>query len=360
MALLELRDVDKIYFGGYNALSDVSFGLESGDRLVVFGKNGAGKSTLLKVIASLEEPSAGTVTINGMSVGNMDNRDMNISFCTAELPLMRHKTVYQNLAYPLKIRAMPKIDIDKRVRAIADTFNITCLLDERVRYLSPALEGKVRVARAFMRESDFYLLDNVLESLTIEDREEVLTALAMILPRVKGGVIYATDRLDEACIFGGDNVVMLSHGCMIEHGNLADIYAHPMTLDSMRLLSRYGSSELMRMVEVDEDGRHYVDALTRHDIDIDPIYEGKDIIVSMRPTSVRCSIVDNETKGNNIGIVTHVFRGVTHDYACITIGSDEVIAESSPHALREGNSVKVEIDDIEIFDAQSERRIIQE
>ena len=351
MARLRLCNVNKTYFGGYIGAKNVSFEVGEGEIITILGGERSGKTSILKLISSLESPTSGTITIDGRDVSKIGEEELNITFATYDLPLFGTKSVGYNLQYPLSIRKVDKEKIDSRVASIASLFDIDMLLDEHVRYLSPSLKARVMLARAFMRESDFYLFDNILRDFSIADREDALEILSSILCHVRGGVIFATDRVEEVSLVGGDDLVVLSGGEMLDRGAIGTLYRDANALETMRLLSRGTYNELITRVEKDARG-YYVNALARHDIEIDDVYSGKDIIVAFPMENVYMD------ERGTAGIVTKIYRSTWSDVVRVAVGDIEIFLSTSSGILREGVDVSLGVRDILLYDIRSERRII--
>ena len=150
MEKLVLDNVGITYFGGYRAVSGVSFTLHRGEVMTVFGELGSGKSSLLKLIATLEKPTSGTIKVDDKPIEETELRYQNIAFATNELPLMKGKTVYENIAYPLKIRKVDNAVIDVEVKKIAKRCGLYNILDEKVKFIGEDVRAFVILARAFV------------------------------------------------------------------------------------------------------------------------------------------------------------------------------------------------------------------
>ncbi len=350
MAKLRLDNVEKIYFGGYVGIKGADITLENNEVMTVFGKKGAGKSTLLKVVAGLEKPSSGEVFLGDARLEDVPIERRNISFITDELGLFRRKSVFYNLAYPLIIRRADKNEINRRVNEIAKLFYLDNVLDESVRYVSRAQYARILIARGFVRDSDMYLFDNPLKVFSQDDRDDVMTAMNTAISHIDGTIIYATDRLDEVSQISGRNTAILSSGVMLERGDISDIYRSAEYLESVRLLSDGGNSEILTTVKKDEGG-YYVDALGKHYVNINGIYLGKEVIASVLPEDI---IADGN--GERCA-VRKVVRRVDCDYVVLDRSGADLVMRTQPKAFEELDSVRVAASSVAIYDKNAEKRI---
>lgn len=350
MAKLRLDNVEKIYFGGYVGIKGANFTLESNGVLAVFGKKGAGKSTLLKLIAGLERPSSGEITLNGESLFDILPEKRNISMISSELGLFRRKSVFYNLAYPLIIRKVEKCEIGRKVNEIAKLFYLDNILDEKVRFVSKAQYARILIARGFVRDSDIYLFDNPLKSFTLDDRDDVMTAMNTAISHIGGSIIYATDRLDEVSQIAGQNTAILSNGMMLEVGDISDIYRNAEHLESVRLLSDGSNNEITAEVKKDGGG-YYVDVLGKHYIDINDIYLGKEVIVNALSEDLRISGDGDKYT------VRRVIRRVDSDYVVLEREGITLVMRSEPKKLNELDGVNVIASTVNVYDKTAERMI---
>ena len=165
MANVTLENIDKVYAGGVKAVDSVSLQIQDQEFIVLVGPSGCGKTTTLRMIAGLEEISAGTIKIADRVVNDVAPKDRDIAMVFQNYALYPHMTVYKNLAFALKLRKTPKQEIDERVNWAAKTLGIEELLDRRPRQLSGGQRQRVAVGRAIVREPKVFLFDEPLSNL---------------------------------------------------------------------------------------------------------------------------------------------------------------------------------------------------
>src|SRR5690606_15247724 len=178
-----LEDVRKVYDNGHVAVHGATFDIADGELLVLVGPSGCGKSTLLRMIAGLEEISAGTLPIGGRVINDVAPRDRDIAMVFQSYALYPHMTVAENLAFGLKLRGHPRAEIERRVREAAAMLGLESMLDKRPRELSGGQRQRVALGRALVREPAVFLLDEPLSNLDAKLRHSTRTEIARLHQR---------------------------------------------------------------------------------------------------------------------------------------------------------------------------------
>lgn len=225
MARVEIRGVSKS-FGGVKAVNQVNLETAEGEFLVLLGPSGCGKTTLLRMIAGIEEPTAGDILIDGRVVTHLPPRMRNIAMVFQSYALYPHMSVFKNIAFPLRTRGVDKSSIKKKVRWAAEMFGIERLLDRKPRELSGGERQRVALARAMVREPSVFLLDEPLSNLDAILRASAREELRQFQKRVKVTTIYVTHDQVEAMGLG-DRIVVMSQGRIRQIGTPQDIYQWP-------------------------------------------------------------------------------------------------------------------------------------
>ena len=225
MARVEIRGVSKS-FGGVRAVNQVDLETAEGEFLVLLGPSGCGKTTLLRMIAGIEEPTAGDILIDGRVVTHLPPRMRNIAMVFQSYALYPHMSVYRNIAFPLRTRKVEKTSIKKKVAWAAEMFGIERLLDRKPRELSGGERQRVALARAMVREPSVFLLDEPLSNLDAILRASAREELRQFQKRVKVTTIYVTHDQVEAMGLG-DRIVVMSQGRIRQIGTPPDIYQRP-------------------------------------------------------------------------------------------------------------------------------------
>jgi multiple sugar transport system ATP-binding protein len=229
MATLSLRHVNKVYDKTVKAVQD--FNMEIADRefIVLVGPSGCGKSTTLRMVAGLEEITSGEIYIGDRLVNKLPPKDRDISMVFQNYALYPHMTVYQNLAYGLKLRHYPKRVIDEKVREAAAILEITELLDRKPKALSGGQRQRVAIGRAIVREASVFLMDEPLSNLDAKLRTQMRTEIIKLRQRLDTTFIYVTHDQTEAMTLG-DRIVIMKDGFVQQIGTPREVFYHPANL----------------------------------------------------------------------------------------------------------------------------------
>jgi multiple sugar transport system ATP-binding protein len=226
MAEVRLEGVHKIYEGKVTAVRDVSVTIKDKEFVVLVGPSGCGKSTVLRMIAGLEEISSGTVAIDGKVVNDVPPKDRDIAMVFQNYALYPHMTVYENLAFGLKLRKHPKEEIDTRVQDAARILGIDAYLDRKPKALSGGQRQRVALGRAIVRHPKVFLFDEPLSNLDANLRVQMRTEISRLHHRLQTTMIYVTHDQIEAMSMG-DRIVVLKDGVVQQVDSPLNIYHHP-------------------------------------------------------------------------------------------------------------------------------------
>jgi len=226
MATVELEGVSKVYPGGTRAVTDCTLRVEDGECVVVVGPSGCGKSTVLRLIAGLEEPTAGTIRIGGRGVNDVRPQDRNVAMVFQEYALYPHLTARRNLEFPLRMRGLPRADREREVARTAAMLDIGALLDRLPRQLSGGERQRVAMGRALVRRPSVFLLDEPLSNLDPNLRVQVRAEIKELQRRTRTTMLYVTHDQVEAMTLG-DRVAVLSAGRLQQVASPGALYAAP-------------------------------------------------------------------------------------------------------------------------------------
>ncbi|MGE5314545.1 MAG: ABC transporter ATP-binding protein [Acidobacteriota bacterium] len=226
MASVQLENVSKIYEGGVTAVRDVSIGIRDKEFVVLVGPSGCGKSTTLRMVAGLEEISSGTVSIDGRVVNDVAPKDRDIAMVFQNYALYPHMTVYENMAFGLKLRKFPKAEIDARVREAAQILGIGEYLDRKPKALSGGQRQRVAVGRAIVRKPKVFLFDEPLSNLDAKLRVQMRTEISKLHHRLEATMIYVTHDQTEAMTMG-DRIVVMKDGVVQQTDTPLNLYNRP-------------------------------------------------------------------------------------------------------------------------------------
>ena len=257
MASVTLEDLVKVYPGDVKAVDNVSMEIADREFIVLVGPSGCGKSTTLRMIAGLEDITDGNVHIGDRLVNSVAPKDRNIAMVFQNYALYPHMSVYNNMAFGLKLRKMPRADIARKVNEAARILGIEELLDRRPKALSGGQRQRVAVGRAIVREPDCFLFDEPLSNLDAKLRVEMRAELKRLHQRLRTTTIYVTHDQEEAMTLG-DRVVVMKDGIVHQAAPPLSIYRHPVN----RFVASFVGTPPMNFFEgtvVEESGRLWFD-----------------------------------------------------------------------------------------------------
>jgi multiple sugar transport system ATP-binding protein len=249
MAEIELDHVSKTFSGGVTAVDDVSVTVRDGEFMVLVGPSGCGKSTLLRMIAGLEDVTAGSVLIDGKDVTDLAPRHRDVAMVFQSYALYPHMTVRENMAYGLKVRRAPKPEIAKRVDGVAAMLGLTDMLDRRPAQLSGGQRQRVAMGRAIVREPKAFLMDEPLSNLDAKLRVSMRASLAHLHSQLGVTTVYVTHDQTEAMTLGHRVAVMRS-GRIVQVDEPQRLYDSPRDL----FVAGFIGSPAMNLIEAAIDG----------------------------------------------------------------------------------------------------------
>ena len=369
MAEVILKDVCKMYDGGVLAVKHVDLEIRNREFMVLVGPSGCGKSTTLRMIAGLEEISSGTVTIGNRVVNDVPPKDRDIAMVFQNYALYPHMTVYDNLAFGLKLRKLPKADIDKRVNEAAEILGIHDYLQRRPKALSGGQRQRVAVGRAIVRKPEVFLFDEPLSNLDAKMRVQMRTEISKLHTRLETTMIYVTHDQIEAMTMG-DRICVMKDGIIQQVDTPLHIYDTPANI----FVAGFIGTPQMNFVDctlVGEGGDVFVQwGNNKLKLPADKAnnpalkdYIGKEVIAGIRPEAIHdepmflASLADTVIDANVD--VTELMGAEIYLY--LTSEEESLTARvSSRSTARAGDSVKVAVDmsRVHIFDKDTEKCII--
>ena len=229
MATVTLKGVKKIYDNNVTAVHDFNLDIADKEFIVLVGPSGCGKSTTLRMIAGLEDISEGDLIIGDRRVNDVEPKDRDIAMVFQSYALYPHMTVYENMAFALKLRKFPKEEIDKRVREAAEILDITQYLDRKPKALSGGQRQRVAIGRAIVREPKVFLMDEPLSNLDAKLRNQMRAEIIKLRQRIDTTFIYVTHDQTEAMTLG-DRIVIMKDGFIQQIGTPQQVFNHPANL----------------------------------------------------------------------------------------------------------------------------------
>ncbi len=317
MANVVLKNVTKIYDGSSKAVDSANITIEDKEFVVFVGPSGCGKSTTLRMIAGLEDITSGEIFIDGDLVNNIPPKDRNIAMVFQNYALYPHMSVYDNMAFGLKIRKLDKTEIDERVREAAKILDIEKLLDRKPKQLSGGQRQRVAVGRAIVRNPKVFLFDEPLSNLDAKLRVQMRAEIIQLHDRLRATIIYVTHDQVEAMTMG-DRIVVMKDGIIQQIGSPLYLYNQPVN----RFVAGFIGSPPMNFIKVDvvekagkisiEEGSCTLFPDEKHIALLKP-YAGKQVVFGIRPedlpydetnavSSLKAVITVSEPLGSEIHI----------------------------------------------------------
>lgn len=365
MADIRLESVTKSYApGAPSAVDDVTLTVADGSFTVLVGPSGCGKSTTLRMVAGLEDVTSGRIAIGGRPVNDVPPRDRDIAMVFQNYALYPHMTVRQNLGFALKMRKLPRQEIDKRVSAVAGTLGLEELLERKPGQLSGGQRQRVAVGRAIVREPKAFLFDEPLSNLDARLRVSTRAELKALHQRLRTTTLYVTHDQEEAMTLG-DQVVVMARGRVQQAGPPMEIYRKP----ANRFVAGFLGTPPMNFLEGEfnrparhenllfmTDARGLVDerfsiALNAEQSARLRPFEGQRVVAGFRPQAL--SVAMDQQEGREFAdasefvleLVVVEPLGDMMDLVCQTATGERIIARvPAADGLVSGTSIRLQVD----------------
>ncbi|RKD26377.1 carbohydrate ABC transporter ATP-binding protein, CUT1 family (TC 3.A.1.1.-) [Caminicella sporogenes DSM 14501] len=365
MAGLSLRNIEKIYPNGYHAVKNLNLEIEDKEFIVLVGPSGCGKSTTLRMIAGLEEISSGELYIGDRLVNDIPPKDRDIAMVFQNYALYPHMTVFDNMAFGLKLRKKSKDEIKRRVHEAAKILDIEHLLDRKPKQLSGGQRQRVALGRAIVREPKVFLMDEPLSNLDAKLRVQMRAEINKLHNRLQTTFIYVTHDQTEAMTMG-TRIVVMKDGIVQQVADPQTIYNHPANI----FVASFIGSPQMNFIDckiTEENGGLYAvfngnkvqlpedKAKLLKDKDL-----SRDYVLGIRPENIYLAS-DDKGSENRFGANIEVVETLgSESYLYLRLNDREFIARVAPDMkVRIGENVKIsfEKEKIHIFDKESEKAI---
>ncbi|HEY3955751.1 MAG TPA: sn-glycerol-3-phosphate ABC transporter ATP-binding protein UgpC [Streptosporangiaceae bacterium] len=378
MATVSMEKVNKVYPNGFHAVKDFSLDIGDGEFMVLVGPSGCGKTTALRMIAGLEDITTGTLKIGDRVVNDLSPKDRDIAMVFQNYALYPHMTVAQNIGFALKLRKMPKDQLDAKVKETGEILGLTDWLDRKPGQLSGGQRQRVAMGRAIVREPSVFLMDEPLSNLDAKLRVQMRAEVSRIQRHIGVSTVYVTHDQIEAMTMG-DRVAVMRDGVLQQVDNPQVLYDHPNNI----FVAAFIGSPAMNLYDavLGEGSRSF--KLGSQEISLPdtkvlqhpalPGYAGKDVVIGMRPEHLHTA---NGGPGPTLtGDVDLVEALGSELVVHFTIDANRVLAEGAVDkdeaaAVQRGEGVArveaktpvkagdrmtftVDIDDMQFFDVDS-------
>ena len=297
MGAINITSVGKIYPNGTRALEDVNIEVNDGEFVVLVGPSGCGKTTLLRMVAGLEDITEGEISIADKIVNEVAPKDRDIAMVFQNYALYPHMSVYDNMAFSLKLRKFSKDEIDKKVKDAAKTLEIDELLDRKPKALSGGQRQRVAMGRAIVRSPQAFLMDEPLSNLDAKLRVQMRAELGQLHTQLQTTTLYVTHDQVEAMTMG-DRVAVIRKGVLQQIDTPREIYLYPKNIFVAGFIGSPSMNFVYATVKISSKGA----SLTFGEDEIfvkDPPeslkdYEGKEIVLGVRPEAFEDSVYANK------------------------------------------------------------------
>ena len=256
MASVKLTNVKKVYDNKVVAVDDFNLEIADKEFVVFVGPSGCGKSTTLRMIAGLEEISGGTIEIDGEVVNDLQPKDRNIAMVFQNYALYPHMTVYDNIAFSLRIKKVPEDEVYKRVTHAAEVLGISEYLLRKPRALSGGQRQRVAIGRAMVRDSKVFLMDEPLSNLDAKLRNQMRAEIILLRQKLDTTFIYVTHDQTEAMTLG-DRIVIMKDGFVQQIGSPEEVFERPSNLFVAEFIGA-PKMNIMKTKLIKENGEYYV------------------------------------------------------------------------------------------------------
>jgi len=350
-------------FGDFTAVRDLSIDIEDKEFVVFVGPSGCGKSTSLRMLAGLEEISEGEILIGDRVVNDVPPKDRDIAMVFQSYALYPHMSVYDNMAFGLKLRKTPKSEIERRVKEAADILLLSELLERKPKALSGGQRQRVAVGRAIVREPAVFLMDEPLSNLDAKLRVSARAEISKLHQRLETTFIYVTHDQVEAMTMG-DRIMVISDGELMQIDTPRNLYNKPNNV----FVAGFIGSPSMNFFDstlVGEEGNLYVDAgdfrlqVPEDRKSVFGDYVGKEVMLGIRPEHIHSE--EFAPPGINHAPITgkvEVVELLGHElHLFLTMGSRNFVSiVDTRMAPTVGNDVDlvVDVDSIHLFDPETE------
>ena len=258
MSEVKIKNLKKVYDNKVTAVQNVNLDIKDKEFIVLVGPSGCGKSTTLRMVAGLEEISDGELYIDGKLMNDVAPKDRDIAMVFQNYALYPHMTVYENMAFALKLRKTPKAEIDKKVREVAEILDITQFLDRKPKALSGGQRQRVAIGRAMVRDPKVFLMDEPLSNLDAKLRNQMRAEIIKLRQRINTTFMYVTHDQTEAMTLG-DRIVIMKDGVVNQIGSPQEVFNKPVNLFvagfiGMPVMNFFDNCRLLL-----EDGKYYAE-----------------------------------------------------------------------------------------------------
>ena len=354
MADLTLDRVRKVYDNGQEAVHDVTLHVDDGEFVVLVGPSGCGKSTTLRMIAGLESITSGSLHIGDRVVNDVAPKDRDIAMVFQNYALYPHMTVFDNMAFGLKLRKTPDAEIDARVRRAAGTLGLDAVLDRKPKALSGGQRQRVALGRALVREPAVFLFDEPLSNLDAKLRVQTRAEIATLHRQLGATMVYVTHDQVEAMTLA-DRVVVLDGGHIQQVASPLELYRRP----ANRFVAGFIGSPAMNFIDGTMEGGRF--RSVRGDVEVDGLEAASgEVTLGVRPESLFVGEGPPARRlSRPISGAIEVVELMGHEIvAYVRLESnDRLVARLDPQPLGDRVELRADVDQVHLFDRTTGLRL---
>ncbi len=320
--IIELKHITKTFEDGFVAVEDFNLTVKRGEFVTFLGPSGCGKTTTLRMIAGFEIPTEGEILLDGKEIGNLPPNKRPINTVFQRYALFPHLNIFDNIAFGLKLKKLPKDEIKRKVKKVLEMVDLEGFETRKVATLSGGQQQRIAIARALVNEPEILLLDEPLGALDLKMRKEMQLELKSMHERLGITFIYVTHDQEEALTMS-DKIVVMSEGRMQQIGTPEDIYNEP---KNAFVADFIGESNIFTGIMTDKLKVRFCGAEFAC---VDDVEHGRLVEIVVRPEDVE---ITTPEKGAIVGTVTSVvFKGVHYEIT-VESGKNEIVIQSTKTA----------------------------
>lgn len=359
MAEVILKNVSKIYEGGNKVVTNANFKVENKEFVVLVGPSGCGKTTTLRMIAGLEEITSGEIFIDGKLVNNLQPKDRDIAMVFQNYALYPHMTVYENMAFGLKLKKVDKKEIEIRVKEAAKILDLENFLNRKPKALSGGQRQRVAVGRAIVRKPKVFLFDEPLSNLDAKLRVQMRTEISKLHKKLGATMIYVTHDQTEAMTMG-DKIVIMKDGVINQIDTPLNLYNNP----SNQFVAGFIGSPAMNFIPgnvLEKEKLRFKSLNGFFEFDLQPQqvnvlsdYVGKEVVLGIRPENI---VLDDNNKNIFLDVKVEVVEPMGNEtFIYFQLDETQFISRIRANGnIKHGDKIRIyfEVDKMYFFDKKN-------
>ncbi|PIS29196.1 MAG: glycerol-3-phosphate ABC transporter ATP-binding protein [Candidatus Marinimicrobia bacterium CG08_land_8_20_14_0_20_45_22] len=362
MANIELKNLTKVFGKETTVIKNLNLTINDGEFYVLVGPSGCGKSTTLRIIAGLEEATEGEVYIDGKLVNNVAPKDRDIAMVFQNYALYPHMTVYENMAFGLKLRNISKSEIDKRVKETAEILELTNLLKRKPKQLSGGQSQRVALGRAIVRNPKVFLFDEPLSNLDAKLRLQMRTEIKKLHQQLKITMVYVTHDQVEAMTMG-DRISVMKDGLVYQVDSPLELYRKPADIFVAGFIGNPSMNFVHGVIKMEnglllDEGQCQIQIPTDHPQQLEE-FIGREIVMGIRPEDIH--LAQTASAGAPIKLKLELTEPLGNEViAYFTTGKTVIVSRAGQIIQPDSDGccqIWIDMDKIHYFDPTTQKRL---